>query len=69
MSEGHVALDGYTVVVCTSKAFGLRCGSPQNRSPLTWVPRSQVLYEDEISVGDTDIRVAAWFVEREDLRH
>jgi hypothetical protein len=64
-----VALDGYTVVAVTDKAIGLRLSSPQNRTPLTWVPRSQVLYDDDIGLGDTDICVKVWFVEREGLRH
>jgi hypothetical protein len=67
--DSWIALDGYEVVAVTDKALGLRLGSPQNRAELTWVPRSQVLFDGDIEVGDTAICVKAWLVEREGLRH
>jgi hypothetical protein len=63
----YVALDGYTVDMTTTTAIGLRVGPLRSRRPLKWVPRSLVEGGDDIVRGDTDIRVQAWFAEREGL--
>jgi hypothetical protein len=64
---GYLALDGYEVEAATPRAIGLRRrGAPVGRS-LLWVPRSVVEDGDDILKGETDICVAAWFVEREGL--
>lgn len=64
MSTHYVALDGFEVAQVTCRAIGVSRGLGKT---LTWIPRSQVEHGDEITKGETDIRVARWFVEREDL--
>lgn len=63
----YETLDGYRVDAVTTKAIGLRRGAMTEHRALTWVPRSVVQDGDEIEIGETDLCVQAWFVEKEGL--
>lgn len=60
----HTTLDGVDQVIHTTKAAVLvRFKDLQE----VWVPRSVCECGDELAVGETDIVVADWYIEREGL--
>lgn len=61
-----VSIDGYVIKRITERAIGIRKENDQD-ADLIWVPKSQVEDADVLDVGDIDICVADWIVEREEL--
>lgn len=59
---GYVDLDGYQVAGITKLAVLVVKGTFA-----VWCPRSVCEDGDELTLGDTDIRVAEWFADREGL--
>ena len=62
----YVTLDGYIVLVVTERAIAVRKQSDV-ASDIQWIPKSQVQDGSEIVKHDTDIAVAKWLADRENL--
>lgn len=58
----YLTLSGYTVIRTTDDAVLV-----EKQGTETWLPRSAMQDGDAIDRGDTDIAVAKWKAEREDL--
>lgn len=61
-SKSYVTLSGYEVIRCTDAAV---CISKAGTN--TWLPRTYVQDGDALDKGDTDLAVARWLAEKEDL--
>ena len=61
-----VTLGGVEVIDTTEKAV-LIAWTVKNEEHTSWVPRSLCLDGDTLNIGDTDVCVAKWFANKEDL--
>lgn len=66
MSGRHIIVEGEVRSV-TAKAVLFIPRGPDGDDGYVWVPRSVIVDGDHAEVGDTDLEVASWFVEREGL--